>query len=1138
MHHALGGERDGGERDEAQKPTTSTEGDEEDWHTRAWELFMRMSRRGVIGIDELAIFAVELNVDCDLALVKKLVPESKWDAVTFDMAMVALEKIPQTVLADDNADSEGEEADTNVVVVGPLEYLWRVILCGHREPDKTYEVAVQHRLSPQFWLLFNAALVFIVVSAAIILLMSLLWLSTSMSRERQSLASFQSTLHYFLQTMSSSALKIESADIEDQVATLSRWIEFMWVTELNELRAHLGTEITSYSGLVEGAAADAVNLSLEALQTKVDALADITGATGASRGAGGTTADVLTQSTIIALAKLWTRNTPWRAVVYDLFNNRVAYSDAAEGVVFATTRCFSAIAGPKQAGSVVERNVRGLTSANDTVVFRQFPFATCGVCFSLSRRGQSALAVTHITPLLEAINAKAKLSPVPTSPQELILIAPSTYFRATQPPPVASANENVLLVAAPADLPTPIQCQSSWPPPNCTVFMNLARECYRRRCTAQRNVSWHYTMDQAIMYFQYVASFDFVLAIAVSEAVFLEVYRDRIVSTVNFINPRFESTTEIVVSAFSGTGTVIPQITDLRFKDACRGVCRRYPQYASPLYQALRKQGTTADLYMDYRPEPVIGAFSFTGDGLGTVFSVERDVAEVRTDSLVSLARALDGLNDAVGDSTEVMLFHNQGLPLTATIALDTPCDDEDVCVTVPGVGVVARRSCPDCTAVPRSTTTSSVVEYVTKVRYPNRCPVNYRCNRSSKVQPNADNSIGKLMLAGKTEQTVALSGFDYSGVEIIGTASYLVNYSTVLHIKRDREEIYDPVLRSILTLVGVSVGLVVSGVLGLVFLSRRTLNKIEAEWKTYKRSIESEQTKFDEMLREIVPSTVFARFQRGQRAVTETHQCLSFAFVDICSFSEKCKGLNAKHVVRLAAYYFALYDVVASKMQIFRLKCFGDVCLFVSGLDQPKTAANGSRGAMDIARFAGTLIQLLSPVYAHFPMLQPLLLEVFKGEPVEPVTMMPVRIGLHSGPSTSGLIDIGKTPFYELYGATLGVCQRLQGTCPPAKAHASGMFKELVESADNDGMFEFDSMRKTMVKGRGAIASYPIKSVHLPIDEFILNRLKIEFAQSMHDYQNKDGTSAGTAETEKHNAFMSETSSVRDSDKGSSSSN
>ena len=127
-----------------------------------------------------------------------------------------------------------------------------------------------------------------------------------------------------------------------------------------------------------------------------------------------------------------------------------------------------------------------------------------------------------------------------------------------------------------------------------------------------------------------------------------------------------------------------------------------------------------------------------------------------------------------------------------------------------------------------------------------------------------------------------------------------------------------------------------------------------------------------------------------------------------------------------------------------------------------------------------------------------------------------------------SSLIDFGRTPNYDIHGPSLSLARRMQVTATVGRVNCSTSFKELLEAGDLSGQFEFDQIRKLVVKGLGTVSTFPLKSMAIRVEDTLLNSLYIEYAVSMFDFrplssQVKGATGSNTKSHSQSSSHMSQ---------------
>lgn len=1101
---------------------------DDEWKVRTWEAFVPLATCGTITLEKFVTLAGELNVDCDLALVKKIVPETEWEHITYTNSLKYLEKIPTVAMElQDHGARDEDSSQCEIVQVSPFEYVWRMWLCGAEEEGVEYRVAPQYKPSPQFYLIFNASIVFIAVGAAVIVLMSLLWLSNQMSIEKKSLLNLGQALTYFTNALGKEMTAIAADDVHDQVTTLTAWMDRLWYYEQREMEAHSIAEGSEVLASFTQVSQHAIQAAVNAMAERLTSVAELT------------TPLSLTTPIVLHLMRKWLHDSDdlWEGILFDVQSGDVAFSsttwidigayksnDTATRSSMVVIPCITNLLGGK---SGVLQNVSGLDGGGQSAaVYSFFPQLQIGVCLTLSIDSQRVIARDTIRPLIDENNA-FEIQSLPANRvmvRELLLSHPAVYTRPSGVEQRAFAITSKLGFVMPScKVDEGGKCQS---------FERFLASVYKNQTDLKLFTGVeYYDQESVTVAVGYLPIADAVVSYAYQTGALRADYQQKLIETANSLNSQLSRSVEVVWSVRDNMMNIIPQATKYRFAESCKVPCRRIPEGTLAIVDSFRNHSSGTAIYPDYALTPVLGGNSYVSTDVDMSMTIEVNVDSIQTSTLSSVTLAVNKVNDGATDTFEVQLAQQTGVSSCATYNPKEPCPKGVVCEVDSKFGVMYRADCPHC--VPRATLNTTSVTYLSPIKYPERCPASYQCNRLNRTLPKADNSLVLNELKNPQEIPRYIEANDYSGARVMSAICYLLNFSSFVFIKRDVSAVRNPVITIISIFIGISVGLVVVGVVALIIISRVTLTKIEKEWKQYKESIDVEKGRFNEMIQEVVPAHIFARYQRGQRCVTESHNSLSFAIVDICGFSERSKGQTPRQVVRLPAYFFMLYDQVASKFGIFRLKAYGDVCVFVRGLEQGGKES-GSKNAWSVACFVGYLVELLSPAFAHFPQKIMQLSDVYGAEvdSSKPMALPAVRIGIHSGSATSGLVDTGKTPFYEIYGHSLAVCHRMQATAPPGRAHASANFKELLEMVDNEGVFEFDGMRKTVMKGHGAITSFTLRSVQLPIDEYVLHKMKIEYAQRMHPFWRK--TNAYAVEDVESSKYESEkNSSHKSSDSG-----
>ena len=328
-----------------------------------------------------------------------------------------------------------------------------------------------------------------------------------------------------------------------------------------------------------------------------------------------------------------------------------------------------------------------------------------------------------------------------------------------------------------------------------------------------------------------------------------------------------------------------------------------------------------------------------------------------------------------------------------------------------------------------------------------------------------------------------------------------------VIVVQYNLEDLKDTILNRRYIALGVGVAVIVAVQLIILLLTRRVLDRIENDYNKYKRQIEDEKHQFSELVKDVMPPYIAERIMKGTRLIAETHPQLTFFFSDIVGSTEASKTLTHKHLVRMLGYTFMLEDEIASYFGVHKIKTIGDAYFAVSGLEDNQ--AGGATQGKDhqvyrMVSFACICQQLFGPTYQHFPEKTECFRISAQGQKLEPMKMVRMRMGIHTGPAVAGVVDVGRAPHFDCFGPSVNLASRMESTSSPGRVQISGPTYEILSKLDKDGLFEYEPPRKTLVKGYGTMITYLVKSTNLPIPEELIDRLFIERANQRQYFANE----------------------------------
>jgi class 3 adenylate cyclase len=570
--------------------------------------------------------------------------------------------------------------------------------------------------------------------------------------------------------------------------------------------------------------------------------------------------------------------------------------------------------------------------------------------------------------------------------------------------------------------------------------------------------------------------------------------RQRMVDVVNYLNFEFVRSTEIVIALRDRTsGVITPQATKFRFDSGCYFTCSRFPPSTANVLAAFRTRGNGWSLTPDYRPEPVIGGYSYVGHDLDVAIVFERDVIEVRSISFGVVRDVLKSVNEALDGDLILELIGFADTPRMNSYPAHVPCPPTTDCEIDPkgatnmaGVGTYFRYDCRHCQRVQGTNVDMGQV-------------VNFVCDGN--VCPVASPAAVAVIHAKSAETTI---GTETRGDDSFHTAlSFSKNYSVAVSLLAPFDRSTGRFRTTIAAVAGGAVAMLIVGLVTLIASSNRSFGALEDEWRNYKEQLQAEKVRFGALVQGLIPPAIAERLMSGHRILADHTAIAAFVFTDVCGFSEMTKAWSARHVARYMTYCVTLMEAVAVFCDVSKLRSIGDLVVVVALRDEKHRTEAEFHPARRALQFASVTMLLFSKLYVHRPQTARLFRELFKDKLRDGTALdMPqLRIGVHCGPAISGAFSVGKASHYDFYGPGPVLANRMQQTAMPNRIHVTFMVKELLLKRDPHNKYLFDHSRKTVVRGQGTITSYFVRTVteHVPFE--LIRANGIDYARTRFDF-------------------------------------
>ncbi len=192
------------------------------------------------------------------------------------------------------------------------------------------------------------------------------------------------------------------------------------------------------------------------------------------------------------------------------------------------------------------------------------------------------------------------------------------------------------------------------------------------------------------------------------------------------------------------------------------------------------------------------------------------------------------------------------------------------------------------------------------------------------------------------------------------------------------------------------------------------------AERRRMQGAVEAARARSDQLLLNILPSSIADRLKDGERTIADRLPAVSVLFADIVGFTTMSRDTDAVEVVEDLDSIFSAMDDIASDLGLEKLKTIGDGYQLVGGA--PVATHDHADAAAEAAlRF----------------------MEQIRGMPFGEFEV-DLRIGLDTGPVIAAVV--GKTKFaYDVWGEAVNLASRMESHGVPGRVQVTGRFKEAV---------------------------------------------------------------------------------------------
>ncbi|MCF8277910.1 MAG: hypothetical protein K9J17_14345 [Flavobacteriales bacterium] len=251
--------------------------------------------------------------------------------------------------------------------------------------------------------------------------------------------------------------------------------------------------------------------------------------------------------------------------------------------------------------------------------------------------------------------------------------------------------------------------------------------------------------------------------------------------------------------------------------------------------------------------------------------------------------------------------------------------------------------------------------------------------------------------------------------------------------------------------------------ILGIIKVRERSLKETQRilEEKVALRTaeLESEKVKTEELLLNILPKDTANELQLNGKATARHYNQVSVLFTDFKGFTQFAENTKPEDLVNELHRYFVRFDEIIGKYYLEKIKTIGDAYMCAGGVPirNNSNPISITLAALEIRDF---------------------MLQVAEEKRKSNEAILEIRIGMHTGPLTAGVVGLKKFA-YDIWGDTVNTASRMESASEPGRINVSGTTYEMIKK-----YFECEFRGKQEVKGKGLVEMYFVNSIKAEFSE------------------------------------------------------
>lgn len=222
------------------------------------------------------------------------------------------------------------------------------------------------------------------------------------------------------------------------------------------------------------------------------------------------------------------------------------------------------------------------------------------------------------------------------------------------------------------------------------------------------------------------------------------------------------------------------------------------------------------------------------------------------------------------------------------------------------------------------------------------------------------------------------------------------------------------------------------------------TINRMLANLQQSLTALQEEREKSERLLLNILPEPIADRLKQDEMTIADHFTEVTVLFADLVDFTQLSTRISPKELVSLLNQIFSMFDQLAEKHGLEKIKTIGDAYMVVGGLPTPRQdhAEAVAQMALDIQNA----------------------IQQFNLRHSEAIS---IRIGINTGPVVAGVIGTKKF-IYDLWGDTVNIASRMEACGLSGSIQVTATTYEQLREK-----YQFRARGLVQVKGKGEMETY-----------------------------------------------------------------